>query len=202
MTNDPCNIESRYQCNYGDALVCDVPGYSFENEKQCYCQNGAFYCNVNACPAPCPAEQPVQGDACSAPFVDYSCNYGKLCCGDEKDGAACVPKTTCYCDGSNTYCYNGGGSLPCPAVCPVKPPMTNDSCEIDDRYLCEYGDAFSCDNTGYTFDHEKQCSCYNGTFYCNSNACPVPCPITQPAVKGDDCSPFLVLCCNNGKVSR
>ena len=76
--------------------------------------------------------------------------------------------------------------------------MTNVSCEIDSRYLCEYGDAFSCDDAGYSFNHEKQCSCYNGTFYCNSNACRVPCPL-KPPIEGDDCAPFLEVSCNYGE---
>ena len=198
LMNEACDIDYRYQCNYGDAVVCDVPGYSSEFEQQCSCYGGSFHCFSFTCPVPCPATQPVEGDACSAAFVNDVCNYGTLCCGDEKDGA-CIPDKTCYCDGSTISCYGGGGSLTCPEVCPTEPPKTNDSCEIDDRFLCEYGNAFVCEDSDYSFDYEKQCSCYNGTFYCNSFACPTPCPETQP-VEGDDCSPFVDFSCNYGEV--
>ena len=193
LMNEACDIDFRYQCNYGDALVCDVPGYSSDFEHQCVCDGTSFYCYSSTCPVSCPATQPVEGDACSAAFVDDVCEYGELCCGDE-----CIPDKFCYCSGSSITCYAGGGSLSCPEACPTEPPNTNDSCEIDDRFLCEYGDAFVCEDTGYSFDYEKQCSCYNGTYFCNSFACPVPCPTTQPA-DGDDCSPFLDFSCNYGE---
>ena len=185
LMNEACDIDERYVCNYGNAVVCDVPGYSFDFEHQCGCSNGSFFCKTSTCPVPCPATQPSDGDACSGAFVNDGCSYGKLCCGDE-----CIPDKTCYCGaGSIMYCSVSLGPLPCPEVCPTEPPMTNDSCEIDNRYLCGYGNAFVCEDSGNSFDYEKECACFNGTFHCNSNACPVPCPKTRP-VQGDDCSPF------------
>lgn len=196
-TNDSCDINSRYQCNYGDNIICDVPGYSFDFEQQCSCYNGTFYCYSNVCPVPCPVTQPENGDACSAPFVNFVCEYGKFCCGDETDGA-CVTEKNCYCDGSTTTCYDNGNALLCPSACPDNPPNTNDLCALDSRYQCQYGDKIECDDSEYVFDYEKQCSCYNGTFYCFSNACPVPCPKTQPS-EGDNCSPFVEFSCNFGE---
>ena len=193
LMNEACDIDYRYQCFYGDAVVCDDPDYSSDFEHQCGCYNGQFYCYSSTCPLPCPATPPVDGDACSAPFINDGCNYGEFCCGDE-----CIPDKTCYCAGTSISCYEGGGSLTCPEVCPTEPPMTNDSCELDDRYLCEYGDAFVCEDSGYSFDYEKQCFCYDGTFHCNSNACPVPCPKTQP-IQGADCSPFVDFACTYGE---
>ena len=151
----------------------------------------------------CPANQPGDFSSCSPLLADVTCEYGQLCCGDHADGP-CVHETNCYCNGEMFTCYDSpGASLACPEMCPEVPPTTNDSCDIDYRYQCVYGDAFVCDDTGETFDYEKECSCDNGLFYCNSNACstknsPVPCPLEEP-VHGSDCSPFLADSCSYGE---
>jgi hypothetical protein len=150
----------------------------------------------------CPASQPIDNSPCSPLLADVICEYDQFCCGD--DAGACVPKTHCQCNGNVFSCYDSPrASLPCLEMCPVVPPTTDDSCDIDDRYLCVYGDAFVCDETGETFDYEKQCSCDNGSFYCITNSCPVTsdlesCPVDEP-VPGADCSPFVDFTCDYGE---
>jgi hypothetical protein len=187
-----------WSCRYGDPFVCDS-GESFEYERECYCSGGQIYCNMNACPVPCPLTKPNDGDACSAQFINGNqCDYDKFCCGAETDGA-CIPDQTCSCGWSNTYhCYDKDGTLPCPFVCPKERPQMGDACDIDSRYQCNYGDPVVCDDTSYSSDFELQCHCSGGTFYCDSHACPVPCPVI-PVLHGDSCSvPFADGSCRYG----
>jgi hypothetical protein len=168
----------------------------FDFERQCNCYNGTFSCYDNVCPVPCPETQPNDGESCL--FYDSdSCNYGSFCC--PGDGGECVPDKSCYCDGMSSYCYDTFVSIACPSVCPETPPNDMDSCDIDSRYQCNYGDAFTCENyyensEVLSFDFEKQCTCYNGIFSCETNACPVPCPDDKPE-SGSSCLPFMSYTC-------
>jgi hypothetical protein len=195
-TDDVCSLDSRFLCNYGNPLDCKDVDINFDFERQCSCYEGRFSCYDNVCPVPCPASQPGDGEKC-LPFAPGNCDYGSFCC--PGDGGECVSDTSCYCDGVSSYCYDSYISIPCPSVCPESPPNNMDSCDIDSRFLCNYGDAFTCEKNSeefgpLSFDFEKQCTCYNGTFSCYSNACPVPCPDVEP-VPGSSCSPFVSYSC-------
>ncbi|KAI2500666.1 cellular response to virus [Fragilaria crotonensis] len=197
---DKCDVDSRFKCSYGNPFVCDSTGMSYDSEHECYCADGVFVCNSNACPVSCPLEKPSDGDTCK-PFVDYTCTYGELCCpGDTNE--TCVPEKTCSCEDSAIQCYQAEseGSLLCPSLCPDKPPDTFDTCNIDSRFLCAYGNPMVCDEAGWTFENEKQCYCYDGHFVCSSNVCPVGCPVTPPKA-GDSCSAsFASYSCSYGEV--
>lgn len=195
-TNDICSLESQFLCNYGNPLDCEDVDLKFDFERQCSCYNGTFSCYDNVCPVPCPATQPKDGDKC-LPFAPGNCDYGSFCCPEE--GGMCVPEKSCYCDGISSYCYDTFYSVPCPSMCPETPPNNMDMCDIDSRFQCNYGDAFTCDDDvagigTISFDFEKQCTCYNGTFSCYSNSCPIPCPAVQP-MPGSICSPFVDYSC-------
>jgi hypothetical protein len=46
-----CDIDSRFQCVYGDAITCDGdPAYTFQHEMECVCLDGQFqlHMSVNA----------------------------------------------------------------------------------------------------------------------------------------------------------
>ena len=143
----------------------------------------------------CPEVKPADGDACSVVNND-GCEYEEFCC--EGDGT-CLPRYTCYCDGFTTTCSETVATILCPSVCPELPPMRGDSCDVDARYLCTYGEAVVCDDPNYSLDYEEICQCFDGTFTCRSIACPVPCPVTEP-VQGDACSPFIERSCNFGEL--
>ncbi|KAI2506519.1 hypothetical protein MHU86_7929 [Fragilaria crotonensis] len=193
---DSCDIDSRFKCTYGEPFYCNITDMMHESERECHCANGVFVCYENACPVTCPVVKPVDGDVCS-PFIDYYCPYEEFCCPTGDANETCVPDTTCYCEDSVTTCYQGAseGSLPCPSMCPESPPDTFDTCDIDSRFSCVYGDAFVCDEVGWEYEYEKQCVCTDGHFYCTSNACPVACPATQP-VEGEACTPFKDYYCS------
>jgi len=195
-TNDDCSLDNRFLCNYGNPLDCKDVDITYEFERQCSCYDGKFSCYDNSCPVPCPAAQPQDGEKCSL-FAPGNCDYGSFCC--PGDDGECVPDKSCYCDGIASYCYDTFISIPCPSVCPETPPNNMDSCDIDSRFQCNYGDAFTCENSNeefgmISFDFEKQCTCYNGTFSCYNNACPEPCPEVEP-VPGSSCSPFESFSC-------
>jgi hypothetical protein len=200
QSNDACALDSRYLCNYGNPLDCKDVDVNFDFERQCSCYNGTFSCYDNVCPVPCPTTQPDDGEKCS-PFAPGNCEYGEFCC--PGDGGECVPDKSCYCDGISSYCYDAYNTIACPSVCPETPPNNMDSCDIDSRFQCNYGDAFTCDNNVdefgvISFDFEKQCTCYDGTFSCYSNACPEPCPDVEPQ-PGSSCSPFVTYSCGYDK---
>ena len=150
----------------------------------------------------CPAIQPFQGAFCPGPFVNgNACVYGEFCCPEQ--GGACTPATTCSCPDYGTKfgpfsvsCIKKGvaGSLPCQSVCPEKSPAGNFTvqCDIDYRYLCVYGDAISCADTTYSYDHETECWCdSSGRFVCQSNVCPKSCPLNQPRHRAPCSGPFV-----------
>lgn len=143
----------------------------------------------------CPEVKPADGDVCSVVNHD-DCDYEVFCC--ERDGT-CIPRYTSYCDGFTMSCSETVATILCPSVCPGLPPVSGHSCDIDERYLCTYGDAVVCVDPNYSLDYEEICQCFNGTFSCRSIACPVPCPVTEP-VQGDDCSPFIERSCNIGEL--
>jgi hypothetical protein len=157
---DMCDIDSRFQCNYGDSFTCDdnatgINIISFDFEKQCTCYNGTFSCYSNSCPVPCPAVQPTAGSTCS-PFVDYSCGYDEFCCPDADD-EICVPMTECYCDSDlKSNCYEP--SISCPSLCPKIKPKDGDKCDIKERYMCRYNEGMC---------PTSECSCVQGVFVCN-----------------------------------
>lgn len=199
--DDPCDIDSRYVCGYGDAVVCDNPAVSSEYEKVCRCDvNGTFSCEPFACPVPCPEPTLVVEGAPCSPFLsdDGYCNSGEFCCPEE--GGECLPEKKCRCvsvDGVlTTDCEDPGYSraLLCPSVCPETPPVDDDFCDIDNRFNCAYGDPVICEwGTGIYFSHTVECSCFNNTFLCTNNTefdCTEPCPETQP-IEGDECSGYL-----------
>jgi hypothetical protein len=199
-TSDDCTLESHFLCNYGDPFDCKETDLEFEFERQCSCYNGKFVCSDNVCPVSCPADQPEDGDKCF-PFATGSCEYGSFCCPGE--GGKCTVDKECYCNDIST-CYDTTYSIPCPEVCPETPPNSMDGCDIDSRFECNYGDAFSCENSmdgpgGSSFDLEKQCFCHDGIFSCVMNACPEKCPDVQP-VAGSSCSPFINYNCNYGQI--
>ncbi|KAI2498000.1 hypothetical protein MHU86_16498 [Fragilaria crotonensis] len=139
-TFDTCDINGLFSCVYGDAFVCDDIGWEFEHEKECFCgDDGRYHCVSNACPAACPATQPVEGEACTE-FMGYYCSYDEFCCPGDDSSDACVPKTQCYCNTNGTItCVEP--QIVCPSVCPVSNPIESNSsslCTIDERYLCKY----------------------------------------------------------------
>jgi hypothetical protein len=199
-TNDDCSLDDRFVCNYGNPLDCKDVDITYEFERQCSCYDGKFSCYDNNCPVPCPAAQPQDGEKC-LPFAPGNCDYGSFCC-PGNDGE-CVPEKSCYCDGIFSYCYDAYFTVPCPWFCPKVPPNNMDSCDLDSRFQCNYGDAFTCENDDdvngvLSFDFEKQCTCYDGTFSCYSNACPEPCPEVEP-LSGSPCSPFVTFSCGYNK---
>ena len=124
---------------------------------------------------------------CVRVFVDDCCAYGEHCCpGDADTNERCVPDTTCYCQDSVVTCYERGfdGGLPCPSMCPETPPDTFDTCGIDSRFACVYGDTVVCNETGLDYANEKECFCSDGHFYCTFNVRPVAFPATQPVEGG------------------
>jgi hypothetical protein len=200
---DSCDIPSVYQCAY-DACDATTAVASVEYKQECYCSKGYFNCRSNVCPVSCPKTRPTNGNACSAPFRNDTCSYGLFCC--PGSGGKCIPNKKCSCHDSTISCDVSDEVLRCPSICPKRPPMTNDACNIDSRFRCGYGDAIVCDNSTYSFEHEKECRCYNGIFVCVFNKCPVPCPKT-PTVEGAACSPFIdvscyypAYCCSKPKV--
>jgi hypothetical protein len=87
MDGDYCDIDSRYECNYGDAVVCDHQRYSSDYQKICECDRfrNKFVCKDYACPnCGSPAAELLEGDTCLTPF-NYGCNHGdgELCCEGE-----------------------------------------------------------------------------------------------------------------------
>ena len=209
MENDPCDIDFLYLCGYGDPVVCNDSSYSSEYEKDCQCLDGHFTCSSHRCPVPCPKSPLVEGAPCSH-FAGTSCDSGKFCCPEE--GGKCIPEKKCLC-GSTIYCLDLSTNpfaemLPCPSVCPKTPPATGDACDIDVRFDCVYGDAFVCEGTINSFEHERECYCSEGKFSCTTNVCttPLPCPKT-PVVEGDACSgefqyngPFYSFECAYGEI--
>jgi hypothetical protein len=204
-----CDIDSRFQCVYGDAITCDGdPAYTFQHEMECVCLDGNFNCNVNKCSTQCPESLPSEGEVCIGQFkpgvlFDLGCNYGELCCPDD-EGGTCVPDQNCFCEFSSSIsCQDAASyaSLPCRSVCPETPPKTDDVCDIDPRYECRYGVPLPCKVGAFGYSvYTRQCSCsINGTYDCESNFCPpVACPDLQPA-HGDTCSPFVGGSCNYTK---
>jgi hypothetical protein len=99
-SNDPCDIDNRYECRYGAPLPCMFLGYSMYRE-QCYCyDDGTFNCVSNSCPPiACPATKPAHG-AISSPFVSGTCNYVQqpCCVQGGGGGVPCVANSTCSCD--------------------------------------------------------------------------------------------------------
>ena len=146
---------------------------------------------------PCPLVKPSVGDAC-LPFDNSFCPYGEVCCpGDSTTAEICVPETTCYCEGSVSC--DPDVPLPCPSLCPVEPPNTNDACNLSSLFSCRYGDAFVCDeDDGPAYQYEKECVCNGDHFYCTTNVCPVECPATKP-VEGATCTPFIDYSCEYGE---
>ena len=207
---DICDVDSRFKCVYGDAVICDGdPGYAFPYERECSCVSDTFTCDaVRTCNSRCPENPPSEGDVCQGffgPVISESlgCRYGELCCPDEQ-GGRCVADQKCVCEplSSRVICGHAASdaSLPCRSLCPPTPPQTDDVCDIDSRYECRYGVPLPCDVDPSGFSvYQHQCSCLNGKFSCTSRDCPpVACPELQPAL-GDTCSPFLGGSCNYAK---
>ena len=159
-TFDDCNIDSRFLCAYSNTVVCDEAGWTFENEKECYCYDGHFMCTSNVCPVGCSVTPPTHGDSCSASFLDNARSYGEFCC----PGDMYVPATSCYCDEADMTIKCQEPSIACPSLCPVSKPVDgNTVCNIDDRYVCEY-DTGTCP---IPFDFaDASCTFSSGHFLC------------------------------------
>jgi hypothetical protein len=164
---DVCDIDVRYACGYGDAVVCDDTTVSSEYEKVCMCGvNGTFSCESFECPVPCPDTPLLEEGAPCSPFVgDGYCSSGEFCCPGE--GEKCIPEKKCSCvssaDGERTIkCENysdffDAEIIECPSVCPKTPPANGDVCDIDYRIQCVYGDAVICDgDPDYMFPYENE----------------------------------------------
>jgi hypothetical protein len=152
---DSCDIDSRYDCKYGDSLHCnDVEGgHSYDSEKKCTCIDGKFTCSNNACPITCPKVQPNQGASCS-PFDGYRCSYGEFCC-PSSDEYICIPRKVCYCDDDlKVSCHEP--TIMCPSLCPNAKPRPGQVCNIQSRITCNYDEE----------DCPTECSCLNGVFAC------------------------------------
>jgi hypothetical protein len=179
---DSCDIDSHFQCNYGDSLVCDdmsdIPSY--DSEKECTCSDGKFTCYDNACPTECPEFQPTQGASCS-PFYSHYCHYGEFCC-PLSEGFNCVPRKVCYCDYDlKISCYEP--TLMCPSLCPDKKPKAGQSCKIKSRITCSYDEE----------DCLIECSCINGVFGCKQSCSEVGFPTsisTNEGVNAQTNKPF------------
>jgi hypothetical protein len=172
MTNDACNIDSRYRCGYGDALVCEDSTYSFEHEKECRCYNGAFVCVSNECPEACPEIVPVEGAACT-PFTNVTCYYPEDCCSKI---SFCFGGKRCHCEDGAVHCVDKFfHEAICPSDChyPIDPV---EFCKQSGGFgSCTSGEPFVCEDTRYAFQYEKSCQCF-GVFWCSVNSCPIACP--------------------------
>ena len=190
---DDCDIDYRFQCNYGDPLVCKDIGMSFDSQHSCSCIGGKFQCfHRTTCPVECPLAKPVQGDSCS-PFLD-DCHYDEICCPGE--GGSCGFETKCWCGSNSTIeCFpeEESGTIPCMSVCPSTPPTTGQSCDITSQFKCAYGDPCVCNNAELSYENERECVCVDGAFQCTYNTCPAPCPPAQPR-SGDMCTDFETAC--------
>ena len=157
---DSCDIDSRFQCNYGDAFTCknnvdDFGVSSFDFEKQCTCYSGIFACYSNACPEPCPDVEPESGSSCS-PFETFSCGYDEYCC-DGADDKTCVAMTECYCDYDLTTICNEP-SINCPSKCPEIKPENGQSCDMEERLICSYNEGMC---------PTSECKCVQGVYVCS-----------------------------------
>jgi hypothetical protein len=156
---DLCDIDRRFDCNYGDAFSCEnsidgIGGSFFDFEKQCSCVDGIFSCAAFACPVKCPDVQPAPRSSCS-PFINYSCGYGEICC-PETDGKNCVSMTECSCDDNlKSSCYEP--SITCPSLCPTE-AKNGQACDLEERYRCTFSSG-SCS--------QMECKCEQGIFICD-----------------------------------
>jgi hypothetical protein len=198
MTNDACNIDSRYRCAYGDAFVCDDdPTYAFEHEKECRCYHGRFVCVSNQCPVPCPKIPPIQGAACS-PFLDYLCYYPLSCC---PKSTICLETKWCRCEAGVIDCVERVViEGVCPSDCP-DPLVPDEVClEVGNFGQCISGKPLICDDTRYAFPYEKSCDCNDrGIAKCVFHSCPVSCPEVQPRM-GDVCVGYFADPCTYGQL--
>ena len=205
---DVCNIDSRYDCVYGNSTTCDHQNiYGYGYEKYCNCLNGRFSCTPNTCSLPCPEIPPDVGDPCADQYFfnglyGSACNYGLKCCPGE--GGDCVYKyekvCSCFSCDLNVQCTDDKSAINCPSVCPKIPPKTNHDCHLDSpQYSCKYTYPLVKDEPGYSI-HTKECVCNLGKFKCScsGNACPTHCP-KSPLVQGDKCSVFDGGYCNYTK---
>jgi hypothetical protein len=96
-------------------------------------------------------------------------------------------------------CFDSWTTLACPSACPSSVPQNGDVCNIDYRFTCGYGGLVICEESESPIGYAQQCNCYQGSFECSKNACPITCP-EAPLTTGDDCSPFYEGSCSYGEI--
>jgi hypothetical protein len=116
-----------------------------------------------ACPLS--SAQVVEGDAC-LPFLQGSCPFGEVCCGDE-----CFEERFCTCDEDSLSLKCWPNEIYCPSACPAIKPEEGELCAISELFVCSYGSGTCLNYYNQTIDYDITCTCQSGAFTCEQG-CP------------------------------